>query len=335
MLGLTLGHPLTARSRTATVNTVNKTSLLTGALAGVTAALLSMGANTQSSLTIVLYAASALPILIAGLGWGNAAAITAIISAGATAAALISPQFALLILVVTLIPAGWLSHLANLARPATELGGPDGALAWYPLSDILSHLAGLVTAGMIIVGFIVGYDSGVSDRMVDIVIEAVKAQEPLYNPDAAAIAQIKSIFTLALPLIQGAVWVVMLFTAYYIATRIVQMSGKSLRPREDIPSTLRMHRNAIFIFLGGLVLTFLGGAPATIGALICGTFGAGFLLAGFASFHFRTRGKSWRLPVLWIAYLSVLVFTIPAIFFLLTGLTDTRRTIAVTPVGKN
>ncbi|MNL65685.1 hypothetical protein D3C87_1900520 [compost metagenome] len=96
-----------------------------------------------------------------------------------------------------------------------------------------------------------------------------------------------------------------------------------------------MHRNAIFIFLGGLVLTFLGGAPATIGALVCGTFGAGFLLAGFASFHFRTRGKSWRLPVLWIAYLSVLVFTIPAIFFLLTGLTDTRRTIAVTPVEKN
>ncbi len=316
------------------MNKLNKTSLLTGVLAGFTAALLSMGANTQSALAIVLYAASALPILIAGLGWGNAAAIAAIVTAGATAAALVSPYFALLILVVTLIPAGWLSHLANLARPATELGGPDGALAWYPLSDILSHLAGLVTAGMIIVGFIVGYDSDVSDRMVDIVIQAVKAQEPLYNPDAAAIAQIKSIFTLALPLIQGAVWVVMLFSAYYIATRIVQMSGRSLRPREDIPSTLRMHRNAIFIFLGGLVLTFVGGALATIGALVCGTFGAGFLLAGFASFHFRTRGKSWRLPVLWIAYLSVLVFTIPAIFFLLTGLTDTRRTIAVTPVEK-
>ena len=108
---------------------VNRTSLLTGVLAGFTAALLSMGANTQSSLAIVLYAASALPILIAGLGWGNAAAITAIVSAGATAAALISPYFALLILVVTLIPAGWLSHLANLARPASVLGGPDEALA--------------------------------------------------------------------------------------------------------------------------------------------------------------------------------------------------------------
>ncbi|WEX78480.1 DUF2232 domain-containing protein [Sinorhizobium numidicum] len=312
-----------------------RTSLLTGALAGITAALLSMGANMQSSLAIVLYAASALPILIAGLGWGNAAAITAIVAAGAAAAALSSAYFALLILVVTLVPAGWLSHLANLARPASELGGPEGALAWYPLSDILSHLSGLVTVGMIIVGYIVGYDSSVSDLMIDTVIDAVKAQEPLYNPDAAAVTQIKSMFMLALPLVQGAIWVLMLFSAYYLATRIVQMSGKSLRPREDIPSALRMHRNAIFVFLAGLILTFVGGAPAVIGALICGTFGAGFLLSGFASFHFRTRGKSWRLPVLWIAYLSVFVFTIPAVFFLLSGLIDTRRTIAVTPTGKN
>ncbi len=188
---------------------------------------------------------------------------------------------------------------------------------------------------MVIVGYIVGYDSSVSDIMVDMVIEAVKAQEPLYNPDAAAIAQLKSIFTLALPLVQGAIWVSMLFAAYYLATRIVQLSGKALRPREDVPSSLRMHRNAIFVFLGGLALTFFGGAPAVIGALVCGTFGAGFLLSGFASFHFRTRGKSWRLPVLWIAYLSVFVFTIPAFFFLLSGLIDTRRAIALTPTGKN
>jgi len=317
------------------VQNLNRTSLLVGILAGITAALLSMGANTQSSLAIILYAASALPILIAGLGWGNAAAIAAIVTAGATAAVLASPYFALLILVVTLVPAGWLSHLANLARPASEIGGPEDALAWYPLSDILSHLAGLVTIGMILVGYIVGYDSSVSDLMVDMVIEAVKAQEPLYNPDAAAIAQLKAMFTLALPLVQGAIWVMMLFSAYYLATRIVQMSGRSVRPREDIPASLRMHRNAIFIFLAGLLLAFIGGAPAAIGSLVCGTFGAGFLLAGFASFHYRTRGRAWRLPVLWMAYLSVFVFTIPAVFFLLFGLTDTRRTIAVTPAGKS
>jgi hypothetical protein len=316
------------------VKTLNQTSLMTGAFAGVTAALLSLGANTQSSLAIVLYAASALPILIAGLGWGNAAAITAVVVAGLTGTVLVSPYFALLIAFITLIPAAWLSHLANLARPASELGGPDGAMAWYPLSDILTHLAMLVTLGMIIVGVIIGYDGTMSDRMIDIVMEALKAQEPGYNPDAASIAQIKSIFAIALPMVQGAIWVLMLFAAYYIATRIVQTSGKSLRPREDMPSTLRMHRFSIFAFLGGLLLAFMGGVPAIVGALVCGTFGAGFLLAGFAVFHFRTRGKSWRLPVLWLGYLSVVIFTIPAFFFLLSGLMDTRRAIALSPAGK-
>jgi hypothetical protein len=231
------------------VKTLNQTSLLTGAFAGVTAALLSLGANTQSSFAIVLYAASALPILIAGLGWGNTAAITAVVVAGLTGTVLVSPYFALLIAVITLIPAAWLSHLANLARPASELGGPDGAMAWYPLSDILTNLAVLVTIGMLIVGVIIGYDGTMSDRMIDIVMEALKAQEPGYNPDAASIAQIKSIFSVALPMVQGAIWVLMLFAAYYIATRIVQTSGKSLRPREDMPSTLRMHRFSIFAFL--------------------------------------------------------------------------------------
>src|SRR5690606_6988307 len=130
--------------------------------------------------------------LIAGLGWGNLAAIAAVVVAGLTGAVLVSPYFALLIAVITLIPAAWLSHLANLARPASEIGGPDDALAWYPLSDILTHLAGLVTFGMILVGIIIGYDASMSDRMIDMVMAALKEQEPLYNPDAAAVAQIKS-----------------------------------------------------------------------------------------------------------------------------------------------
>lgn len=312
---------------------IDRTSLMIGLLAGVTAALLSLGSNTTSIFAILLYAASALPVLIAGLGWGNRAALVAVVTAALIGLVAVSPYFALLFGVITLAPAAWLSHLANLARPASELGGPDDAMAWYPLSDILTHLCAMVTAAMIVVGIVIGYDNAIAGQMVDMVLEALKAQEPLYNPDAATVAQMKAIFGLALPLIQGLLWVLLLFSAYYIAARVVRASGKALRPADDVPSMLRMHRNAIFAFLGGLVLTFAGGIPAMIGALICGTFGAGFLLAGFASLHFRTRGKTWRLPVLWITYLSVFLFTIPALFILLTGLTDTRRTIAVTPSG--
>ena len=315
------------------MKTLTPTSIATGLVAGVTAALLSLSANAQSSFAIVLYAASALPILIAGLGWGNASAFIAVVAGGATASALVSSQFAALIVLITLIPAGWLSNLANLARPASELGGPENALAWYPLSSILAHLAIMVTLGMIAVGAIVGYNDEMAAKLVDIVIETLKAQEPLYNPDAAAVAQLKTVFSLALPLVQGALWVFLLFAAYYIATLIVRVSGKGLRPREDMPSSLRMHRNAIFCFLAGLALTFMGGVSAIIGALVCGTFGAGFVLAGFASLHFKTRGKPWRPFALWFAYVSVLLFTIPVFVILILGLMDTRRAIALTPTG--
>ncbi|MGO4438540.1 DUF2232 domain-containing protein [Rhizobium sp. RAF56] len=308
----------------------NSRLLLTGGLAGVTATLLVLGANAQPSFSAVLYAASALPILIAGLGWGIMAAIVAVVTAFVLGAVAVSPSFALIMTLVTLAPAGWLSHLANLGRPASELGGPDNLVAWYPLSDILLQLCALVTVAVIAVGVMIGYGPDLTDRMVEALITALKQQEPTFVPDPAATVQTKSLVVLLLPAMQAALWVVMLFAAYYLATRIVTASGRNHRPREDMPSALRMNRNAIFAFLAGLVACFLGGIPALIGATVLGAFGAGFLVAGFASLHFRTRGKEWRMPALILCYLAA-TMVLPALFILVLGLSDTRKAIALTP----
>jgi hypothetical protein len=308
------------------VTKLNPKTLAIGALAGLTAALLVLGASMQPSFSAVLYAASALPILLVGLGWGNLAAISAVVTAAVLGAIAISPSFALVMTLVTLLPAGWLSHLANLARPASELGGPDNLLAWYPLSDILLHLCGLVTFAVIVIG----YGPEITDQMVDVLMASLQEQQPTFVPDPVATAQTKSLVVLMLPALQGAIWVVMLFAAYYIATRIVTASGKGLRPREDIPSSLRMNRNSIFIFLAGLAATFVGGIPAMIGATVVGAFGAGFLMSGFAALHFRTRGKDWRLPALILCYLASTMM-LPALFILVLGLADTRKAIALTP----
>ncbi|ACE90484.1 hypothetical conserved protein [Rhizobium etli CIAT 652] len=232
---------------------------------------------------------------------------------------------------VTLLPAGWLSHLANLARPASELGGPDHLLAWYPLSDILLHLCGLVTFAVIVIGVMIGYGPDITDPIVDLLITSVKQQQPEFMPDPAATAQTKSLILLMLPALQGGMWVTMLFAAYYFAVRIVAASGRGLRPREDIPSSLRMNRNSIFVFLAGLAACFFGGVPALIGATVIGTFGAGFMLSGFASLHFRTRGKDWRLPALILCYLASMLMLLPALLILVLGLGDTRKAIALTP----
>ncbi|AYD00394.1 DUF2232 domain-containing protein [Neorhizobium sp. NCHU2750] len=307
------------------------TVLPTGILAGVVATLLVMGAGTQSTFASVLFAASALPILIAGLGWGNLAAITGIVTAAILGAALTqSFYFAITMAVATLIPAGWLSHLANLARPAAELGGPDHLVAWYPISDILLHLCGLVTIAIIVFGIAIGYGPELVGQVVDALFSALQAQEPALAIDAAMIAQWKRALLFGMPMVQGGIWVILLFAAFYFAVRIVSRSGRALRPREDMPSALRMNRHAIFVFLAGIVLTFVGGVPALIGATICGTFGAGFVMAGYAALHFHSKGKDWRLPALILAYLSA-VMVLPLFAVLVLGLVDTRRTIALTP----
>lgn len=313
------------------VKQVNATLLLTGVLAGITAALLVLGANAQPSFASLLYAASALPVLIVGLGWGNVAAIIAVITAAAVGALAVSPLFAFAMAIFTLLPAGWLSHLANLARPASEIGGPDHLMAWYPLSDILLHLCSLVALAVVVLGIMIGYGPDLVSQMVDALLQSVQGGEnPAMAPDAASVAQLKRMMLTMLPVMQGGTWVLMLFSAYYVAVRIVAASGHALRPREDIPSALRMNRNALFVFLAGILASFYGGVPALVGATVCGTFGAGFLLAGFASLHLRTRGKDWRAPALVLAYLSALL-VLPAFFILVLGLSDTRRTVALTP----
>jgi len=309
---------------------LNQTVLIAGILAGICAAFLTLGATAQSSMSFLLYAASAMPVLVAGLGWGNAAAIVAVLSAGFLGALAVSPLFAVTIAIFTLIPAGWLSHLANLARPAAEIGGPEDLMAWYPLSGIVLHLCGLITVSVIILGTMIGYGPELVSQMVDLMMASVQASESTFKPDPAALSQTKSLLVLMLPMIQGGLWVMLLFAAYYFASRMVRSFGKGLRPREDIAAALRMHRNAIFIFLGGIVLTFFGGVPAMVGAVLCGTFGAGFIMAGYASLHHRSKGKDWRLPVLILAYLSA-IFMFPLFLILLLGLSDVRSTISLTP----
>ncbi|SCB07900.1 DUF2232 domain-containing protein [Rhizobium lusitanum] len=301
-----------------------------GALAGLTAALLVYGATTQPLLFILFGALSALPILLVGLGWGNVAVVVAVVVASVIGAVWQSMYFGVFTLVLTLIPA-WLSHLANLARPASELGGPDHLMAWYPISDIMLHLCGLTAVTVIIAGAIMGYNADLVGQVVDAYVSAVNQQSPDLQLDPIAIAKMKSLMLYMIPVVWGMIWVMMLLAAYYVAIRIVAASRHNLRPREDIPSSLRMNRNAIFVFLVAIVAMFLGGVVGLIAAAVLGAFGAGFITSGFASLHYRTRGKDWRIPVLVLCYLASFLLTLPLLIILVLGLYDTRKAISLTP----
>ncbi|ENN85797.1 putative transmembrane protein [Rhizobium freirei PRF 81] len=309
---------------------LNAKELGIGALAGLTAALLVYGATLQPLLFILFGALSALPILIVGLGWGNMAVIVAVVTAGIVGTIAQSTYFGLFVVLLALIPA-WLSHLANLARPASELGGPDHLMAWYPLSDIMLHLCALAAVVIVIVGAIMGYSADLVGQMIDLYVKIMDQQQPALQIDQVAIAKTKLLMLYAIPIAWGMIWVMMMLAAYYVATRIVAASKHNLRPREDIPSSLRMNRNAIFVFLAAIVIVFFGGVPGLIAAAVLGAFGAGFVVSGFASLHYRTRGKDWRLPALILCYLVCVLATLPLFIILVLGLYDTRKAISLTP----
>jgi hypothetical protein len=313
--------------------TQQSTSLLVGLLAGVSAAFLLVSAGSPSGLSFFLFAAAALPILIAGLGWSNLASGVAVLTAMAVLALTTSLQAALVSSITTLAPAAWIAHLSNLARPAEEVGGPEGAVVWYPLSDILLSLSGVVCIGLFAVGLAMGYGPDFVNDLVNLFVTTIQQTNPAYQPSPENLEEMKRFFLYALPAIQASIWVLILLAGWYVASAIVRASGRSKRPKDDIPSQLRLPRIAGLAFAAGVLMSFAPGSIGLIGWSIIGAFGAGFVASGFAIVHQRTRGKPLRGLILWASYGATILFTLPLGFFFFLGLFETARTMTVTGPG--
>ena len=81
---------------------------------------------------------------------------------------------------------------------------------------------------------------------------------------AEGLVEMKQFFLYALPAIQAAMWVLILFAGWYIASGIVRMSGRSKRPKDDIPSQLRMPRMAAMVLVVGVAMSFIDGDQADL-----------------------------------------------------------------------
>jgi len=307
-------------------------SLLVGLVAGAASAFLVLGSSNFSVLAVLLSAFATLPVLIAGLGWSNLAGAVSVASAAAIVGVAVSPLAAIMVAVTTLGPAAWIAHLSNLARPAEEIGGQQGQLAWFPLSDIMLHLCALVSISLIILGFAIGYSPEMIGAVVNDLFSILEEQNPDFRPDESVRGDMIAFMTRFLPAVQGMMLVIILFTAWYLASAIVRASGRAKRPADSIPATLRMSRRSLVALAIGLALSFLGGTIGYIGSAISGAFAGGFTLAGLAMLHQRTIGRPWRFLALWSTYTAIVIlFPLPLVIFLFAGLFDTARTGPTTP----
>ncbi|CAX26546.1 conserved protein of unknown function; putative membrane protein [Methylorubrum extorquens DM4] len=332
-----------------------------GAGAGLVAALLFGVLLKATTLSILLYLLAPLPILIVGLGWSHRAALAAVVSGGLALALFISPYLGLAFAAYLAIPAWWLAYLALLGRPnadGTIEWYPTGRLlAWVAGTAALAFIAIAVIASPDYDTFRAQLTT-MSRRVVQVQVQRGRipappqsgtaseapgsAEKPAETNADGAVSQppgdaqtgepqksddLASEVADALATVAPAIaaqGLTILFTFYlWAAARIVQISGRLLRPWPDLPSTM-MPRSTLLVFAAALTLAMVPGYPGALGIALIGAFSAAFALQGLAAFHDRSRGRPGRFALL--AGLYVLLFLTQGVAMLaliLFGIADT------------
>ncbi|MBA8819740.1 DUF2232 domain-containing protein [Ochrobactrum sp. GPK 3] len=303
----------------------NGTIVGVGILAGLASALMSSGVIVQSGMAMVLYFLTPLPIFVAALGWGSTAGIVAAAVATVAVGVFAVPMAALLMALTSYVPAAVGAYLSGLARPAEELGGPKDVMVWYPLSDIVFRLALMVAVSFVVIGAILGFGPDMARELANTVIDRVAEADPQFTASDEMRDTMSALLMFALPAIQPATCLAILVGNLYLALRLTAMSGRLRRPRDDWPATLRMPRPALIVFAIALAVAFFSGAAGLVATVVVGALGAGFMMAGLAIMHMRTRGKVWRPVALWFAYLAIILFAFLLFVFMVVGLFDTSR----------
>ncbi|MCB1382917.1 MAG: DUF2232 domain-containing protein [Notoacmeibacter sp.] len=297
-------------------------TIATGIAAGFATAALAAALSNGAALFFVL---APLPVMLASLGWGvSAGTVAAMVAVGAVTLA-VSPNSGMLVALTIVLPATLAAQIANLARPAEEVGGPSGKLVWFPLADIVLWTAIMLGIGFILAGVLIGFGPEFSAGLAAAMKEAMtlSGQEAKISPEQ--IESIARMMAAVLPALMPGTWVIIMMANFYLALSILARAGMAKRPRDDWPTALRLPRAGLYLFGAALAAAFLPGGPGQAAAALAGALGAAFIMAGFATLHARTRGADWRAPALGLAYVATVFFSPVLFLFLVAGLFDTRR----------
>ncbi|WP_112663609.1 DUF2232 domain-containing protein [Microvirga flavescens] len=277
--------------------------VVTGIGAGLVSALLMAVVVKATALAFFLYILAPIPVLIVSLGWDHRAGLVAGAVGGAAIALLLSPMSGLGFVLVTALPAWWLSYLALLGR-----AGANGVMEWYPVGRLLAWIAGtatltVVAAGIISAGTYEAFQANareVAQAFVDMQFTGPRALEAETRGDLIdALAS----FT---PFLSAQGFTTVLALYLWTAAKIVSYSGRLPRSWPPIPE-LAMPRASALALVLGLGLATFENFVGVFGFALAGAFFTAFALQGLAAIHDRTRGKAGRVAILIGLYLLVFV----------------------------
>ena len=301
------------------------TPIIIGAGSGLVSAALFASAATATALAGVLFYLAPLPICLAGLGWGTMAAlVSALVGTLVIALSLGAPTAAIFALSIAL-PMALLTYLVLLSR--SDGKPPNGgatALEWYPPGRLVAWAA--LIAGFLagILVLILGYDQDSYRESIRQMLEHSALKEldtdgTLFTEEN--IANLSTLIARALPAAFAIVWITIALFNLWLAGRIVDASGRALRPWPDLHA-LELPNFLVLLFAGALALSFIPGLPGLLATGLAGALLFAYVLQGLAVIHVYSKGMTARGLLLTTVYLGILLLGWVAILVAILGLAE-------------
>jgi hypothetical protein len=295
---------------------------LIGILAGIASGLMAIAALRAGTAALAMIFAAPIPVYLASLGWGTAAGFIAAALAAASGMVIGGLNSVIVTAALMFVPAAWVGHIANLGQRT-----PDGNMIWFPLEKVFFHLLVAVAAGVIVMGFVLRYDTAtLQEMMVEMLRDLVaSSQQPMAVTEEGMVRS-AHLYASLIPLLVPMIWLNVHVTVFYLAAVLARRSGRMIRPRDDIPVTANLPFAAFGLPLAGILGMAAAPSPIyEIGAVLAGTGIGAFALVGLAELHLRSLGRPGRSVTLFVTYLLLFLFTLPILIFAVMGLVRSWR----------
>lgn len=278
---------------------------------------------TGSPLSLLLYAAAPLPVLIAAIGFTHQAGLVAALTAIVAVILIFSPVAGLAYALAIGLPAWGFGLSINLARDQ------DGKTEWYPVGRILSWIIAFSALLTLIGSLAIASDYPGFIAAFDEFAEAIEKMDPMLfagldaTARANAISALSRLMALVAPPISAAISVVSFALLIYLAARIVKSSGRLPRPWPDL-ARIALPRSAVIVLgLSIIGSVLLPDYPGLLSRITLASLAMGFCLQGLAFVHLISRPLKSRRAVLAMLYFTFLALPgWPVLGFALVGVAD-------------
>ena len=278
--------------------------------AGGASALMFASIISGALISIVLLYFAALPLMVAGLGWGPLAATIGGIGAATGLSAIFGLHIAIPFVVMMALPAWWLAHLALLGRPVDAAVTGQGAtpappaMEWYPVGRILLWIAGFGTLSTMATLLTLGTDGDTITQTLRAAL--LRVLGPRAEGSGDEIQQRIEIALIILPAAFATSAMMMLMLNFWLAARITAMSGRLRRSWPDLKST-ELPPMTLAALSAAFAFCFSGGLLAMLGQTVTAALLMIYAVTGFAVLHTLTLGLKGRGLWLTCSYTMVVV----------------------------